>query len=591
MRPKHLVCLLASLLYTIWGGVAESTARERILNLSVAATVRDDASIRVRESVRVKTDSAGARTFTRTFPAYYVGDGGSLRRSGFSLLAATLDGRAAGVGVERGEREVYLRLSPETPVLAAGVHTYEIVYDITGCLFPRETQDALRWNVTGNAWGLPVERVSVSVDLPGAACFSELTVFSGFGGAFGRPLVPLRDGSFATDVPLEAGNAVWFSASMDKGIVDFALVGSVIPPSLCAGWRRYGALLSFLGILSYYLCVWYRKGRDPYRFSARAAAEPPEGIEPGFAGYLVRMRYTKELFVADILELGVRGSVELADGDGGLRLLPTEKTVGRVNVLHLLPSPLRAVAETLFSGCAAGGITLGGGNGVLLKRAMQRQKEAFRLRARRFFLLNQGYSAAGVLLFLPLVFSLAAGANVRDSAVPAAVLALFPLLLALRPFHRYPVLVLGGAFCIFYAWRYWQLDTVLFLSYCASATAAYVFGRLMPARTREGARVASELAGLLLFLKKPRANAAECATDAPAYARLLPYACALGALDDWCGGLAACIEAAGAEPSRAQWDRMHLLGAGGTNVPRRYAEIAERLSRNVRRAAEAAPIS
>src|SRR5690606_429562 len=101
------------------------------------------------------------------------------------------------------------------------------------------------------------------------------------------------------------------------------------------------ALGGLLAILSYYIPVWRRFGRDPKEGLIVTRYEPPEGFSPASLRYIERMSYDNKAMTAAVVNLAVKGYLRI------------EKS-GKTHVLHRLDAspdaaPLAAGEQVLLS--------------------------------------------------------------------------------------------------------------------------------------------------------------------------------------------------------------------------------------------------
>ena len=72
--------------------------------------------------------------------------------------------------------------------------------------------------------------------------------------------------------------------------------------------------LAFL--LAYYAFAWLRVGRDPPMGTIIPLFGPPDGMSPAATRYLDRMSFDNGGFTAAIINLGVRGHLQIVEDDG-----------------------------------------------------------------------------------------------------------------------------------------------------------------------------------------------------------------------------------------------------------------------------------
>ncbi len=66
-------------------------------------------------------------------------------------------------------------------------------------------------------------------------------------------------------------------------------------------------------LLAYYLLAWVMVGRDPEAGVVITRYEPPVGLSPGTSRYVDRMGYDHKTFAAALVNLAVKGLVEIKE--------------------------------------------------------------------------------------------------------------------------------------------------------------------------------------------------------------------------------------------------------------------------------------
>src|SRR5207253_1814980 len=116
------------------------------------------------------------------FPTRYE-RGGRTVRVGFDLQGVTRDGQNEPYATERIDNGVRIRIGDANVIVPQGEHTYVLRYRSTRQLGFFDTYDELYWNVTGNGWIFPIDRVEARIRLPQAVALSEPSVYTGAQGS------------------------------------------------------------------------------------------------------------------------------------------------------------------------------------------------------------------------------------------------------------------------------------------------------------------------------------------------------------------------------------------------------------------------
>ena len=555
-QPVRLIKIATLLWLLLLVLASPSPADERILRMDVSAQVRPDATVVVRERMEVQVENVEInRGIVREFPTDYTDSAGRAWSTRFNLLEATIDGRRTTAQVERAGRNVEIRIGDPNHILSKGVHTFELTYSTLGWIAFHRDSDELFWNVTGT-WGWPIDAASFRLSLPGDASPTRVAAFTGRYGDRGQDVESISGGGLSTTRTLAPGEGFSVAFGWQKGLV-------TQPPedALTRGqnfFLRYRLPISILFVLivfTYYFSVWYVVGKDPTKGVVIPLWRPPAGIEPGFARYLLKMKFSQEVLVADIIELAVRGFVRFTKNDrGDTAIVPTGKITEENGAAQLTES-LHALFTTLFAGAGKSGVSVIKSNGDVLYRAAQRLELEYDHRAKQYYSKNTLYSLFGLLLFVPmvaLVFSMSDGwSSLLDIAGPfsiiiAAIINTFAKRKWMLPLSLVVLFPIGTLF---------SLDWVVLGGLSLAAAIAFVFSLIMPARTAKGAQALAEIEGLAMYMgtaERHRLSILNPPNETPElFERLFPYAYALDCAETWANSFEKVLRQASYKP---EWD-------------------------------------
>jgi len=202
-----------------------------------------------------------------------------------------------------------------------GRNTYVIHYQLSRGVGFFGDHDELYWQVTGTGWPVTIGRARATVTLPparaasaagrdpwGAWCYAggpSSTSSVGCTATF----VEAGSYAFETTAPLEAGEGLTFAAAFPKGVIEGPAAAERAGDALL----RYGPLAIPLVVLGLMAGLWRRHGRDPRAGSVVPRWDPPDELRPGPAGTLVDQKADLDDVIATILDLAVRGWVEIRE--------------------------------------------------------------------------------------------------------------------------------------------------------------------------------------------------------------------------------------------------------------------------------------
>jgi uncharacterized membrane protein YgcG len=569
-RPLLSIVLLAAATLA-----NDCRAEERILDFHSDIVIAADASMQVSETIRVHAEGNQIRHgIYRDFPTDYRDRYGNRVRVAFEPEGVTRDGAEEPFHTEGQSNGVRVYFGSENTLLDPGEYTYVMRYRTTRQLGFFDDHDELCWNVTGNGWDFPIDAASAAVALPGVIAPADLHVeaYTGEQGAKGQ------DYTASADAPSHAVFRATRALAPREGLTIVAGFpkGVVAEPSSSERTRWFlhdngGVLVGGLGLLlmwAYYLFQWLRVGRDPKPGVIIAQYEAPPNCTPGMLRHVERMAYDNRCFAADVVDLAVRGELEIRKDASDYSLL--RKSSGSRD-------PLPDAEATLLQA------TLGSRSTLELKQAQHETIAAAIKQHRaalekndlgRYFHTNSklvvpGAIVGGIALLLGLfahgASPMLAGAGFMLLWLTMWSFGVVALVVSvIRAWHQPPGIgtYISAVFLTMFSLPFMFGEIVgigVFASLTgvgfALVTAALVatnivFFHLLKAPTIEGRKLLDRIAGLRLYLgvaerdELAAQKAPPLTTDE--FQRFLPYALALGVEKNWTDTFAAAVGPAAA---------------------------------------------
>ncbi len=568
---RRVALLLAMLL--IWVS-APLAADERILEFHADLRVLDSGAMEVEETIRVRAEGNRIkRGIYRDFPTDYRGRFGEMVRVEFEVAGVLRDGDAEGWFTESLANGVRVYIGRKQVMLDPGVYEYTLRYRTDRQLGFFEDHDELYWNVTGNGWDFPIDSAAATVRLPAGIPPEQVRVeaYTGAQGARGQDYQVARgyDDSavFRTTRPLAPRQGLTIVVTWPKGFVAepsrLEQVGYLLR-------QNAHLLVTGVGLLvlaAFYLGVWYRVGRDPAAGAIIPIYQPPQGYSPASMRYVRRMGYDHTSFAAAIVNLAVKGYLEIEDNDGDYTL--RRRDGGDAE----LAAGESALLKKLFA--AAGSVKLKQANHRRIRAAIDAHKGSLaRDYETRYFVTNRGWAILGVVMTLA-TFTIGTLLLPASGAAPGAAfmvlwlsgwtLGVFFLLrqivVAWRQVGRGKWLhILPAIFITLFAMPFvggelvgiyflgesagWAMVVLLVLAIAIN----FFFYEWLKAPTLAGRRLLDQVDGFAQYLAVAEGDELKLA-GAPdrtpdLYERYLPYALALGVEQQWSDKFAAVLAAA-----------------------------------------------
>ncbi len=441
MRLARIIALAVA----AWICATPAMADERILSFDSEITVRPDGTLAVRETIRVRAEGDKIRRgIYREFPTIYPGKDGRRIVVGFAFDSATRDGAAEPWRLEQVGNGMRVYLGSARVRLARGEYTYVLDYRTDRQMGFFADHDELYWNVTGQGWVLPMDRVTATVKLPTEIPRNDLRLeaYTGAERNEGRDYTAqatAEGAHFAVTRALRPNEGLTIVAMWPKGFITTAVENALPPtPTQAAspgydhahdagesGQRHWSspaeamlerelpkdnraawiALIGLALLLTYYYLVWDKVGRDPPGRVIIPEYEMPDRQSAASMRYLMRMKYDDECFAASVLSLAVKGYLRIEQNDGilgiGRKYTLVRETAGE-------QKPLSADELALHSALFRhdNRLELEQKNHSRVSRARAAHYSSLKSQySNSFFRINGGWHALGILLSLAVLVS------------------------------------------------------------------------------------------------------------------------------------------------------------------------------------------
>jgi len=293
---------------------AHSAGGERIINYLSEIRVSSDAKVTVADTILVHSEADEIKHgIFRDFPTSYKDRFGNKYNVSFSVKEALLDGKRVNFWQERNGNGIRVYVGDKENTLKEGDYTYRLTYESEGQLGFFQDHDELFWNVTGNGWVFPIDKISAKVYLPDGVQAKDIRVdgFTGISGSTEKALksVVTKNGAeFITTRALGEGEGLTIVVGWPKGFVsEPSRTVRTIRSNLSSGVMVAGFFL----VLSFYVWAWAKKGRDPKKGSVIPQYEPPRNLTPAEMRYVMRFGYDKKALTSMLLHLAVKGYIKI----------------------------------------------------------------------------------------------------------------------------------------------------------------------------------------------------------------------------------------------------------------------------------------
>ncbi|HWZ55145.1 MAG TPA: DUF2207 domain-containing protein, partial [Verrucomicrobiae bacterium] len=253
----------------------------------------------------------------------------------FVRLEGARDDGGQSLKVETSRQGQYLKWKVYVDGATDAVKTITLTYRVKNGVTFFEDHDELYWNVTGNAWDVPIEDASARILLPQGATGIRATDYTGGRGSRGQNAeVTTNDTSVDVSMlrPLGLHEGLTVVVGWDKGAVAEPGVGDRINQFLASNWPLFFPILVFI----FMFWLWNSRGRDPRVGPIAVQYAPPDGLSPAEAGTLVDNDAAMRDITSTIVDLAVRGYITIEEVEKSSLL---HVLANKDYVFHLKKSP------------------------------------------------------------------------------------------------------------------------------------------------------------------------------------------------------------------------------------------------------------
>jgi uncharacterized membrane protein len=465
-------------------------------------TVGRDGGVDVTETITAKFTGSWNGIY-RTVPVEYHTPQGFNWTLKLQLLGATgADGQSLKVEGERDRH--YLKYKIWVPGAADATRTVVLRYRAKNGLRFFEDHDELYWNLTGDEWDVPIGAASARIVLPAGATGMRAIAFNGAYGSTAQDAQVVIEGTEVRVVlpqPLGFHEGLTAVVGWDKGLVAEPTDADRVLGFLASNWPLGIPVVVLLGMFA----LWRRVGRDPGRLPVAVQYDTPDALTPAEAGTLIDESADMRDITATVVDLAVRGFLKIEEREEKLLLgLMTRRDY----VFHRLTPPAGAKALENHESRVLDGIFESGSTTVKLSdldnefyQHLSRIRESIfdRLVGRGFYRSRpdkvKGWWLIGAVVLGGVILGFGA-------SIGAAFFDMTPL-----PFV---------------------------IAAVVSGLIVAAFGRIMPARTVQGARALERVLGFEEFLRRVEGDRLERVVKTPEmFERFLPFAMAFGVERKW----------------------------------------------------------
>lgn len=283
-----------------------SAEAEIIKEYKATISLNEDSSILVEESIKYDFESNEKHGIYREIPLKNA-NGWQIKIKDISVTDENGLNYSFSEKVSGGKKIIKIGSSNE---LVTGIKEYNISYRVLGAISYFKEFDEIYWNVSGNDWSVPIEKVEARVLLPNNATPINTYCYYGYKGESDD--CQQTEGTFFYAENLISKQGLTVSISFLKGIVrEPSFIKKIF-----AFTNSYVIIL--LPIITFFLMLshWQKKGKDPKGKEVIVASyEPPKDIKPTLVGSLIDERVDMRDITAGLIYLAEQGYLKITKID------------------------------------------------------------------------------------------------------------------------------------------------------------------------------------------------------------------------------------------------------------------------------------
>ncbi len=306
---------------------------EHIQNFVQETTINKNGTMQVKESIVYDFGTYERHGIYREIPYVKVNSEGKRYAMNIKVLSVmNEDGLHYQFKVTTENDLTRIRIGDPDKTIT-GVHTYTIVYEVSGAITYFADHDELYWNVTGNDWTVPIAHASSVVTLPDPVPAEDLhgVCYTGYAGSSANDCtIKIEDGKVIIEgsdyYPTGAGLTI--AVTFPKNIV------AVLEPQLIIPFSEtwYGKIILFVvtvGLallgLAWYIFLplrigwqWLTHGRDPKTIKPTTAWFDPPAVKGRLltapeTGTLIDESVDFDDISAMVVQLAQRGYLKIVE--------------------------------------------------------------------------------------------------------------------------------------------------------------------------------------------------------------------------------------------------------------------------------------
>lgn len=412
--------------------VSFNEGSERIINFHANIDVDKKSGIAVTEEIKVHSlGDKIKRGIFRSLPLTRDLNN-TVQKVNYHIISVKKNGIDEDYHEEYEDGFLKIYFGNKDVILSQGDYDYELKYTTEKQIGFFEKYDEFYWNVNGNDWDFPVDKISAKVNLPDGAGILQNSCYTGVLGSNSQncTVKVLSEHSIEWNAEnLQSSEGLTIAVGFKKGIM--------IPPPLPTFLERFGILTAgiivFLGLVFYYVSTWKKYGVDPEKPTVYPQFNVPDDLSPASLGFIHSETFKNKYLTASLVNLAVKGFVKIFEGEDDGLLVFFKSKVFTVKKLKNADEKLPKEEVNLMNNLFVTGETIkfDGKYNSKIEKAVQSFDQNLKFQHDKF--LNEGNNTKKI--FLPLIIM--------------TVMYVLGLILSFKIFPEFEKVIVGGLLYVF----------------------------------------------------------------------------------------------------------------------------------------------
>lgn len=494
-------------------------ATERITSFNSLVQAQYDGSLIVTEKIAVYHEGKEIRRgIYRDLP--------TSKGEKYKLLEILRDGNPEPGFVENISGFYRINTGNDNYLPQPALSEFTIKYKVWNIPQAYDGYDEIYWNVTGDGWRFPIEKVSAKIELPPEASIIQQASYIGRYGS-NEPATNTGVGSFKGRLLLP-GEQMTVAVGFTPGVISTKKLANYKNIFLPAGYIIY---------LIFLLWTWNKKGKDPASKAIMPQYEPPKELSAAQAYCLYNKGAVNDIFPISVIQMIINGFLKLSTKEEGSFIF--KDTIYLVERTGKEPSDAE---EKLYK--EWGVLKFDGEYNSVIGRLAGKYQNAIKDSVKHLYAKNTMWVFVPTVLY---IFSLFFAYNTLTDFFNIIAPALFiTFALAWVGSLQFSTLFRQGAYASLFILGGWYLlfmfiispnygsDIVPFILLNLTLGTSAIFSYLIYKPSEKGLRLIEHLEGLKMFLKATKEpEVIKKSLDDKCMEKLFPYAMAIGLEKEW----------------------------------------------------------